>query len=339
MSTTAVVAEIVIVGLEAEAWLAALVIVIFGSGWIDVAELAKFDAVVLLAVVAAAYALGVVVDRVADGVFRRPATWTFGRWLNRVFGKGSDDWRLPGDVSEMRLAVMRAGGGPSAFVDYQRSRIRVARGTVVNLAVAVVVATLYFGKVGDWWNAVRIDAFLVGLLAVALPASERIHTAWLDRLCDAYTAVAGDIRAIVAAVPVTGSGADRRFLIVKTKGEQHWTFPKGHVKKDEQKRKAVARELGEEGGVEGEVASSAFTTYRYPPTRRGERDATTVRAYLVRVPERVPPRPREPAREPTWVTREEAEERLTMGRDDETAAEHRRVLAEAVRLLEAEEEG
>ena len=47
-------------------------------------------------------------------------------------------------------------------------------------------------------------------------------------------------------------------LIVRAKRNPgHWIFPKGHVEPDETLEAAAMRELREEGGVEGEVASHA----------------------------------------------------------------------------------
>ena len=45
-----------------------------------------------------------------------------------------------------------------------------------------------------------------------------------------------------------------QFLIVNArKNPDHWIFPKGHIERDESPEDAALRELGEEGGVLGEM--------------------------------------------------------------------------------------
>jgi 8-oxo-dGTP pyrophosphatase MutT (NUDIX family) len=342
VSTTAVVAEILIVGLEAEAWLAVLVLVVFGRGWVDADTLARFGPVLLLVVVAAAYALGVIVDRGADSLFKRLEQTAFGTWLNDRFGKGSAEWQLPGRVREMRFAILAKGGGVATFLDYQRSRIRVVRGTALNLLCGTVVVVWYLARYAEPVQAVYAGLLMLALLAATVVASERIHHAWLSRLCDAYVmlseVVERPVQAVVAAVTVApGADGEPVFLIVRTKGGRKFTFPKGHVEDDDATEvAAVARELAEEGGVRGEVASEPFTSYRLPVTRPDRTGFDDVRAYLVRLTEPEDPRPREQRRKPKWRPPAEALEKLKKGRDDDTAKEHERVLRLALDRLAAE---
>jgi 8-oxo-dGTP pyrophosphatase MutT (NUDIX family) len=341
VSTTAVVAEILIVGLEAEAWLAVLLLVVFGQGWVDPDTLAKFGSVLLLVVVAAAYGLGVIVDRASDSIFKRLEDTAFGAWLNRRFGRSSAEMELPARVRTMRFAVLAKGGGVATFLDYQRSRMRVVRGTALNLALGTVTVVWYLGKYGEPAQALYAALLMVLLLAATLAASERIKSAWLARLCDAYVMLAGngahedaaDSRRIVAAVPAApGADGEPTFLLVRTKGGGRWTFPKGLVKAGEAERAAVARELAEEGGVRGDVAAEAFASYRYPATRLDREGFDDVGAYLVTLAEPVAPTPKEKAREPRWYPYAEAREKLRERRDEETAQEHERVLDAAREL-------
>jgi len=340
MSTTAVVAEILIVGLEAEAWLGLLVVTIFGSGWIDLETASKFSAILLVLMVAIAYVLGVIVDRGADTGFKWFGSKSVGRWHNHIFGKDSETWVLPALEQTMRTVVMRDGGAMATFIDYQRSRLRVARGTAVNLMVAMLVAGVYSALHNSWPTTVRIEALLLGLLVVTLPAAERIHTAWLGRLQDAYrtlTAVEGTEQledGTVAAVAYARTpDGPPRFLIVRTKGGKRWTFPKGHVEPGESESDAAQRELREEAGVAGVADDVPFTTYRYRATRKKARGDSLVRAFLVELPAEVVPKDAEAGREPTWLAPAEAAARLGHARDPRATDEHLRVLDEATRRI------
>jgi 8-oxo-dGTP pyrophosphatase MutT (NUDIX family) len=339
MSTTAVVAEILIVGLEAEAWLGLLVVTIFGSSWIDLETAADFVPILLVLMLAVAYVLGVVLDRAADTGFRWFSEQRLGRWSNRTFGKGSESWLLPAREQTMRAAVMREGGGTATFIDYQRSRLRVARGTAANLVVAMLVAGIYFARHEGWHATLRIEALLLGLLVLTVPAAERIRTAWLGRLQDAYRELTRQEGAeqledgVVAAVAYARTPDGPRFLIVRTKGGERWTFPKGHVESDESDREAAARELREEAGVDGIPGDAPFTAYRYPATRKSQRADALVRAFLVELPSEVVPDGPEAGRDPSWLAPVEAAARLGRRREPQTTDEHRRVLDEAMRRI------
>jgi 8-oxo-dGTP pyrophosphatase MutT (NUDIX family) len=339
VSTTAVVAEILIVGLQAEAWLALIVITIFGSNWIDVDTAAQFVPILLVLLLAIAYVLGVIVDRTADTGFKRFSETRLGRWTNHTFGKDSETWVLPAREQTMRTRVMLEGGGMATFIDYQRSRLRVARGTAVNLVAAIVVCAVYVPWHHGWSTTLGVEALLAGLLVVTVPAAERIRTAWLGRLQDGYRALTPGDHAtavedgIVAAVAFARAERGLRFLVVRTKGGKRWTFPKGHVEPGESERDAAERELREEAGVRGTADKTPFATYRYPATRKHAHGDTLVRAFLVELDTEVAPAGAESWRSPTWSTPAEAAERLGENRDPEIADEHLRVLNEAMRRI------
>ena len=182
MATTAIFAEILIVGLEAAAWLSLLIVTIFGTGWIGSDELEGWEALVTVLVLAAAYVLGIVIDRLAD------TAWGELAWIHR-WRKGTrdEDGERP-SVPVKRLTVMAQGGAMANFLEYQRSRLRVARATIVNLVVAIPIAAVYVGRNTDATGTQLTALILVGagLLAVSIFAAARIQEAFEKRLGEAY---------------------------------------------------------------------------------------------------------------------------------------------------------
>ena len=133
---------------------------------------------------------------------------------------------------------------------------------------------------------------------------------------------------VVAAVTYRDTARGPEFLLVHTKSGPWWTFPKGHVEDDDASPAAAAlREAREEAGVVGTVVNDEpFTRYRYLKSRSGK--PQDVDAYLVKAKRMTASG--EPEREPAWLSAAAARTRFSKGHN---AAEHRRVLAEALRRL------
>ena len=94
MTTTAIFAEILIIGLQASVWLALFVIWSFRVevGRIDLSPLKDWSALITVFVVASAYTLGVAIDRLSDGLdgyLARKYDWesAFGKMFDPVADK------------------------------------------------------------------------------------------------------------------------------------------------------------------------------------------------------------------------------------------------------------
>ncbi len=191
METTAVFAEIIVIGIQACVWLALLVAWAFGADWIDLEGLKGWEALATIFAVAVAYTLGVVVDRVADFVDDPVLRWTrnLAAWLG-----GKRATKGPAETSrarfrESRVRVLHAVGALAAFLEYQRSRQRIARGTLFNLPLILVFGHLFLarrcGATAD--ILAGFDALLVTLSLFALFAAFRIdhaHSKWLKAADD-----------------------------------------------------------------------------------------------------------------------------------------------------------
>ena len=191
LATTAVFAEILIVGLEVEAWLAFALLSVFGHEWLfEIDGVKDFAALLTLVVLALAYVLGIIVDRLADTLvngFERTRLGTKVKgWMSKP-GKESE-------LATMRMTVMAASDELTSFLDYQRSRWRIARATVLNLVIAGPVAALYLvvGTKVDWLWALVPAASAIVLVPITYFAGVRIQDAWVARLKDAYEIVQAD---------------------------------------------------------------------------------------------------------------------------------------------------
>jgi len=186
MATTAIFAEILIIGFQAIVWLALASVTILGTQCVDVSVLKGWESLITLFVLAIAYALGIVVDRTADSVFH-----PFDRKLRKKYIPDS----LP-PVSEMRLQIMSESEGMAKFLDYVRSRVRIARSTALNLVLIIctfVLLSVTRRTISGSLSKVNFLAATVVVGAVVLTltvfAWARITKTYYRRLVQAYQIV------------------------------------------------------------------------------------------------------------------------------------------------------
>jgi hypothetical protein len=189
MATTALFVEILIVGLETTAWLCLVVLLFTGPLTVNPKDYTDWASLITVVVLAIAYVLGTVVDRLADSAYDWFWRTKSGGWLGRYVRKSLPRIK-PKRITRMRLTVMKESDGIAKFIDYQRSRVRIARGTLFNLVLALPVAIAYllvWRREPMWISAVAVLGII--LTAATLLAAERIHQANLKRLRDAYRLV------------------------------------------------------------------------------------------------------------------------------------------------------
>ena len=324
MSTTALFVEILIIGLEAIVWIGLSLSLVWDPRLFlnMLMEYKAYSPLLTIFLMAFAYVIGIFIDRVADNGYK----------LFRHRGDGA----LPAQVGKMRLRIMHESEGMAKFLDYQRSRLRIARATCLNVSITVLVAAVWLIHYRVATPLAPIAVIGVGVLALVLSftATRRIDKAQIERLVQAYEIITGNrknrmSRQIVAAVCYRWKDNEIEFLLVRTKGGKQWTFPKGHVKREppEQPQCAAKREAGEEAGADGSIEDEPFTQYAYSKGKNARADV--VAAFLMRV-ESVRT-PEEPHRDPTWYAPEAAVKILSTGpREKRFASEHQRVIEEAM---------
>lgn len=345
MPAPAEFAQIIVIGLGAEAWLL-LYLLAFGS-WKWPADVP--EGIVLFVVTAASIILGVLFDRIADSgytTFReRPTVLRLLRPLN--IGENTPK----GMVVRMRLRLNESDSPRSRFLEYQRTRFRIARATTFNLVMMAPAVGLFLGLRTDVGAGPIVVAVLLIAIAAALSfyTAERIGSAWVRVLSEAYRHWARENPEKAADDVVPSHGASLRtvnpkcfrvgavcfrdekhgpeFLLVRTSDGRFWTIPKGHVEKGEPHHEAASREAEEEAGVVGEVSRSPFTVYRYP-TAGGPCEEVVVDAYLLQFDRMGDPKKSE-HRELRWADEGEAKRLLTSGRTVLYGLEHIRLIDEA----------
>jgi hypothetical protein len=216
VTTTAVFAEVLTAGIQALVWIALALYVFFWPQ--DPPELQwhvieTFAALITVGVLALAYTAGVIIDRVADTVVTKLDTlrlslgtsarkaWCQLRGKTTVNARSKVGQKDP-SFGEMRLHVRFKGGSMSSFLDYARSRVRVARSTALNILLATIFCYSALTN-----STQRHSVAGVGLIAFLLSfyAWVRIKSVYEKRLRQAYDLVCKGEGA-ANAPPADGTG-------------------------------------------------------------------------------------------------------------------------------------
>jgi 8-oxo-dGTP pyrophosphatase MutT (NUDIX family) len=348
------VLEILVAGVTASIWFGMLVASL--AGWRGPPEWLANGSTSLLAYATLAYGLGVIVDGAADSLFTlmmkrawpeqhvkepsRIARSAVAILSPRKDGKVKPPLPLQ-RFRRLREAALLRDDGLAKFMEYQRSRQRIARALTLNLLLLL--------PVGVWFltRTARVDSGFVVSFAVAVlvgivvsgRTSERLrdryeehldHAPYTEPRSAATSPYAGIRAAAVCAhlLPDDLTG----FLLVRTKettsSVERWTFPKGHVEAGESLLDAAVRELLEEAGVKGLVDPDPLPPYRFPG---GSSGWVVVIPYLVQTREQQ--EPTEPGRAMRWCSADEAKALLRVNREPPFATEHDRVIDEATERL------
>src|SRR5437660_7723474 len=142
----------------------------------------------------------------------------------------------------------------------------------------------------------------------------------------------------VAAVCYRRRGTAIEFLLVNTNGGTKWTFPKGSTDPRLSHSQAAEREAAEEAGAMGTIEPRHFHLYIHSKGVFWQASGVqefVVKAFLMEVHETR--RPDETLRNPTWFSAEEAQQRLTKGREVKYAHELQSVIDRALERINLHE--
>jgi 8-oxo-dGTP pyrophosphatase MutT (NUDIX family) len=94
----------------------------------------------------------------------------------------------------------------------------------------------------------------------------------------------GQARRQSAAVPLLGTGAALRVVLVTSRETKRWVVPKGWIEPNEAPHRSAAREAFEEAGLHGEAEPEPLGLYAYPKRlSRGGAVTTEVLVFRFRV--------------------------------------------------------
>ena len=192
MSATALVAELLIAGLQFAIGLGLLLLFAAGPPELDKDTADNIKAsvgLVTIILLGAAYTVGIIIDRLADVLDDRIP------WKAKYEG--------PGKLREDRLFVMFKSSEVTKFLEYQRSRLRIARCTTLNLLLFLLgLVALVFGLFGGLRPG--IPGFLI-LVIVAVVFAFALYS-WV-RLDGTYVKSLADAREVVTPKETAAQGA------------------------------------------------------------------------------------------------------------------------------------
>lgn len=168
MSTTALVIEHLITGLQAAIWLSLLVLTAFGWKWINLLVLKDFTTIFTFVGLATVYPIGIFVDELADFAFKP--------WMKRIRKRR---FRLEGfdpddlDLTTMNLLQKTDDEFLKSYFNYIRIRIRVSRSTALNFALITITALIFTTarfRYSQGFVLIVFTEIFVGILLTALSA-------------------------------------------------------------------------------------------------------------------------------------------------------------------------
>ena len=193
MKTTAIFAEVLVIGLQAVVWLSLFALSFSGVSWVArdaLAELPDWTPLIAVFAIAFAYPLGIIVDRMADSIFHPLDLRIRAKVL-----RGSKP-----RPARMRLYILAKNEGVALFLDYIRSRLRIARSTSLNLVLLTLSAAVFLttrNLTGEL-EVIPLVASGVMLGLASLFAWYRISRTYYKRLRQAYEISQGEDRQTAA---------------------------------------------------------------------------------------------------------------------------------------------
>lgn len=164
MSTTALFVELLVIGLEALAWIALLIGIFFGLDWITSLGVAfeKASVFTTVVVIGVAYLMGIIVDEICDALISP--------WANRI--RSSVREKGHPEMWDMQSYVFTHSKEATEQLGYVRSRIRITRSSIFNLGLIGILAIVFVSKqvsiAGDAKSNLIWFVFITGIGVVSM---------------------------------------------------------------------------------------------------------------------------------------------------------------------------
>lgn len=174
MSTTSLIIEFLITGIQVALWLTLLFLAIFGINWINFERLKGAELIISALALPVVYPVGIFVDNLADRLLDK---WN---WIIR------DKYLKEKSQSIIKLLLLTKDERLGNIFEYSRTRIRISRSTALNFAVIAIALPLFiitrldnpFGM--NKWRVAALGSGTCLLITIfALWSWQHItHTVW-----------------------------------------------------------------------------------------------------------------------------------------------------------------
>lgn len=132
MTTSLLFVELIIIGLQAMVWLGLLAFSYASIGNL-LACLKDIDGALTVLILGFSYTLGLLVDRLADALY---APWN-DRLKKKIIPNPAPN------IGTMRYQIDKENTPLNQFLEYTRSRMRIARATSLNMLMILISAVIY----------------------------------------------------------------------------------------------------------------------------------------------------------------------------------------------------
>ena len=165
MGTTLLFVELLVTGLQSSVWVFLIFVMLFGGNWVNLIDFEKLSAWTTLLtffVLSFSYALGIVMDRVADFVFNK--------WNKRIGKKVIPN--VNRSFSAMRFELGEDNESLNNQFEYTRSRMRIARASSINFTLiaifSLVNVIIHLDLARNLKTKAIITIILVGIFFISL---------------------------------------------------------------------------------------------------------------------------------------------------------------------------
>jgi hypothetical protein len=162
VTTTALFVELIVIGVGGVAWASLAVLSVFGYSWLTFDRATSLTSLVPL--LSLTYVFGIVVDRMADQIFRRPSRLLLHRWFTSF------------EQYQKAKTLVYVESPLRNLIEYNRSRLRICRGWAFNCALLLATFNTFV-----WYSlpsgAPRMKLALVGS-AMILAFGMAVSNAW-----------------------------------------------------------------------------------------------------------------------------------------------------------------
>lgn len=131
MSTTAIFVELLLTGLQAAIWLSLVILSVLGFDWIHPERLKGFEAMLTVLLLPIVYPLGVLVDYLADQLFRK--------WELKIRA----EWIQDQTQTALKLLIQTKDPALATLLSYFKSRIRISRSSALNFALITIMSVAF----------------------------------------------------------------------------------------------------------------------------------------------------------------------------------------------------